>query len=187
MHRSLFGLAYRLAPLTFTALAALTGCGSSADSFTLTSPAFVDGGTLPVDYTCDGSRASPPVAWANAPAGTQSFAVTMHHIPGPGDRHVYLVLYDIPASTSALPANVSGVGTFGINTVDSTNTYTPPCSHCPGEKLYTLTAYALSAEPQLTVPPLQVTMDALLAAMADRTLATATLNVTYDRPGAPCL
>ena len=108
----------------------------------------------------------------------------MHHIPGPGDEHVYLVVYDIPSSVSALSANEIDVGNFGINTVDGKNTYTPPCSKGPGEKLYTLTAYALSAAPEINVPVSQVTKSVLLDAIADRTLEAATLNVTYTRSGA---
>lgn len=156
---------------------------TTAPAFKLTSPAFTDGGTLPEEFTCDGKRASPPLAWSNPPAGTRYFAVTMHHIPGPGDKHVYLVVYNIPAKILSLPENARNIGIFGINTVNGKQEYTPPCSKGPGPKLYTMTVYALSSEAKLDVPASAVTMDALMAAIKDKTLATSVINVTYDRTG----
>jgi len=156
----------------------------AATGFTLTSPAFVDGGTLPVEFTGDGDAASPPLEWSNAPAGTKSFAVTMHHIPGPGDKHVYLVIYNIPADVHSLAKNAKDVGTFGINTVNQKQEYTPPHSKGPGPKKYTLTVYALSAPPKIDQAANAVTMDVLLNAIKDTTLAKAEMNVTYTRPEA---
>jgi Raf kinase inhibitor-like YbhB/YbcL family protein len=151
-----------------------------AAPFTVTSPAFAPGGTLPAEFTCDGERASPPLQWSNAPAGTRSFAVTMHHVPGPGDRHVYLVIYNIPATVTSLAKNSRTAGSWGVNTVNGQAEYTPPCSQGPGPKTYTLTVYALSAEAKLSGT---VTMEALLNAIQDKTLATAAIDVTYSRAG----
>lgn len=149
--------------------------------FTFKSTAFTDNGTLPKEYTCDGASTSPPINWENLPAGTKSVAVTMHHIPPEGSKHVYLVLYNIPLVTTSVPANVSGVGKFGINTVNGKNAYTPPCSQGPGAKTYILTAYALSAEPVITTAVTATTMDVLLEAIKSTTLGTSTLTVTYTR------
>jgi phosphatidylethanolamine-binding protein (PEBP) family uncharacterized protein len=154
----------------------------TASSFTLSSPAFTDGGTLPAEFTCDGKRASPPLTWSNAPAATRFFAVTMHHIPAPGEKHVYLVVYNIPATVTSLPENARDIGVFGINTVNGQQEYTPPCSKGPGPKLYTMTVYALSSEAKFAIPANNVTMDDLLLAIQDKTLSTAAMSVTYSRP-----
>jgi phosphatidylethanolamine-binding protein (PEBP) family uncharacterized protein len=150
------------------------------NNFSVSSPAVGKGGVLQAEFTCDGERASPPLAWSNPPAGTRFFAVTMHHIPGPGDKHVYLVVYNIPGNITSLPKNAKGIGSWGINTVNGQPEYTPPCSKGPGAKTYTLTVYALSSEARLEN---RVTMDALLAAIKDKTLATAAIDVTYSRTG----
>lgn len=155
--------------------------GKPSEPFELRSSSIGVDGKLPVDFTCDGSRSSPPVEWVNPPAGAKSFALTMHHIPGPGDKHVYWVLYNIPADTRALAKNVADVGVRGINTVNSRTEYAPPCSKGPGVKKYTLTIYALSSEPKIDAQPSAVTMDILLDAIKDRTLGTAVLDVTYER------
>lgn len=153
----------------------------AASTFNLTSSAVVEGGTLPTDFTCDGSSATPPLAWSGAPANTQSYAVVMHHFPGPGDSHWYWVMYNLPAATTTLARNAGGVGTLGTNSVNGRTEYSPPCSKGPGSKLYTYTVYALSAAPTFSVPASQVTREVLLNAIADRTLGLATLNVVVTR------
>lgn len=149
--------------------------------FVLTSPEVVEARNLPVEFTCDGTSATLPLSWKNAPAGTTSFAVVMHHIPGPGDSHWYWVLYNIPATVRSLIKNSQGIGMLGTNSINDRTEYSPPCSKGPGPKTYTYTIYALSKAPEFTVPANQVNRDTLLAAIADRTLGNATLNVVYSR------
>jgi phosphatidylethanolamine-binding protein (PEBP) family uncharacterized protein len=106
----------------------------------------------------------------------------MHHIPPTGDKHVYLVLYNIPSTTTSIPENSKTIGVFGINTVDGKTSYTPPCSQGPGAKIYVLTVYALSGAPVISVPSAQVTMDILLAGMKGKILDSTSMSVTYTRP-----
>jgi Raf kinase inhibitor-like YbhB/YbcL family protein len=154
---------------------------SSDGTFKLTSSAVTEGGALPKEFTCDGSSITLPLAWSGAPEGTKSFALIMHHIPGPGDSHWYWVLYNIPADVTDLERNTAGIGTQGNNSVNGETKYAPPCSKGPGEKIYTYTVYALSADAQLSVPAEDVNRDMLLDALKDITLASAALNVTYSR------
>ena len=149
--------------------------------FSLTSDAGVDNGTLPVDYTCDGSGSSPALAWANAPAHTKEFALMMTTLPGDGTTKWSWVLYGIPATTSSLEKNTTGVGTPGI-TFRSTMAYEPPCSQGPGAKRYTFTVYALSESPQLPDAADQVTGEVLTQAISSITLGSASLSLSYTRP-----
>jgi Raf kinase inhibitor-like YbhB/YbcL family protein len=169
-------------PSESTQVATLDQLPTSSDGiFTLTSSEVKEGGALPKEFTCDGSSATLPLSWSGAPEGTKSFAVVMHHIPGPGDSHWYWVVYNIPANVTSFEKNMTGIGTLGNNSVNGETRYAPPCSKGPGEKIYTYTVYALSAEPQLSVPANEVTRDVLLDAIKDITLASAELNVTYTR------
>lgn len=165
-----------------TASPTATSAAASSDAadFALTSPAIEDGGALPVTFTCDGDNLSPPLAWSGAPEGTTGFALAMHHSPGPGDTHWYWVVFDIPATTQTIAAGDISFGTFGTNSVNGQQVYAPPCSQGPGEKLYTITVYALSAAPNLG-DPASVDRDTLLAAIAGITLAEASLDFTYER------
>ena len=141
----------------------------------------VDGGTLPSDYTCDGSGVSPELAWSNPPAGTQEFALLMTTLPGDGTTKWNWVLYNIPASTTGLARNSRTVGNFGVGSDGPIAAYQPPCSQGPGAKLYTFTIYALSGTPRLAGGG-TVNGATLTAAIAPVTIGSAVLNLSYTRP-----
>ena len=164
-----------------TVVAVTTTAGSVAKtSFTLTSPDMVAGGAMPIAFTCDGQSQSPSLSWTSGPTGTTGYALVMHHSPGPGDTHWYWVVYNIPLTTIKVAAGASAAGTLGTNSVNSQLAYAPPCSKGPGLKTYTYTAYALSATPSFTAGT-KVSRDVLLAAISNITLASSSLDVTYDR------
>ena len=161
--------------------AAVTAVAAAQNAFALHSPAFANGGRLPVTYTGDGASVTPPLDWNSPPAGTKAFAVIMHHIDPEGKTKWYWTLYNIPAEVRALPANCQGIGTLGNNSVNGQVNYAPPHSKGPGPKTYILTVYALSAPVQISVPPAEVNRDVLLAAMNPLILNRAELKVVYDR------
>lgn len=161
--------------------AATATVSATTTAFVLTSPDLDASGRLPTEYTCDGASSTLALNWSGAPTGTQGYAVTMHHVAGPEDIHWYWEVYDIPASVTSLPKNMTGIGQLGNNSVNGQLAYTPPCSKGPGDKTYTYTVYALSAQPQLSVPAAEVDRDTLLAAIKDITLASAELPVVYAR------
>jgi phosphatidylethanolamine-binding protein (PEBP) family uncharacterized protein len=183
---------FRIAVLALVCLTFACGCGASSDAststsvsqgiFTLTSDVAIDGGELPADYTCDGSGASPSLAWSNAPAGTKEFTLIMSTITVDGETKYNWVLYHIPVTATSLAKSSSGVGTAGAGSHGSTLAYEPPCSQGPGPKVYTFTLYALSGSPQLSAEANQVTGDVLAKAISSIALGSAALNLTYTRP-----
>jgi len=155
-----------------------------AKQLLFTGNGFSNNGNFPKLFTCDSSGFSPGLQWSNAPTGTNSYAITMHHLPPTyptEDKHVYVVLYNISSTVTSLTNNSKSIGNFGINTVDRKNTYTPPCSQGPGAKVYILTLYALSAAPTISVSSSQVTMDILLAGIRNKILDSTVMTVTYTR------
>jgi Raf kinase inhibitor-like YbhB/YbcL family protein len=74
----------------------------NAGSLTVSSSSFPSGGEIPKRFTCDGDDASPQLAWTGAPAGTQSFLLIADDPDAPGGTWTHWVLYDLPATTSAL-------------------------------------------------------------------------------------
>jgi uncharacterized protein (TIGR03437 family) len=151
------------------------------DTFTLTSTAGTDGGTLPADYTCDGTGSTLPLQWFNAPAGTSEFAILLSTIPAPGQLKYDWVLYHIPATVTSLAKDSFLVGTVGLGDDGPGTVYDPPCSQGPGAKLYTITVYALGSPPTFTVPASQVTGELVATAISGITLGSATLNLSYSR------
>ena len=145
----------------------------------VTSSAIGADGRLPIEFTCDGASISPPVEWKPGPAGTASYAVVLWH-EAPDQVKSYWVVHGIPKTVTSLPKNSRSIGTTGLNGKRKA-AYDPMCSKGPGAKDYHLTVYALSAPPEL--PAGGDTREALLAAIADTTLAEGTLTFTYERPG----
>ncbi len=165
---------------------------AGGSGFTLGSSVASEGGALPAEHSCDGNGASPPLAWANAPAGTQQFALLMSTLPGDGSTKYNWVLYNLPATAQALARSAFGAGTAGVGSDGPLAGYQPPCSQGAGSKTYTFTLYALSAAPVLGSST-AVDGATLRAAVAGITLGQATLNVNYSRSStstgslAPCL
>jgi phosphatidylethanolamine-binding protein (PEBP) family uncharacterized protein len=155
---------------------------AAPSTFEAYSSTFSNGGELPQKYTCDGASISPALAWKNPPSGTKGYAITMHHIPPTGDKHVYMCVYNISPDVINFPENTTNLGNWGINTVNGKNTYTPPCSQGPGAKIYVITVYALSEQPTITAAANKVTMDILLDAISTKTLAKSVISVSYTRP-----
>jgi phosphatidylethanolamine-binding protein (PEBP) family uncharacterized protein len=159
------------------------GVCAAATDFTFSSSAFVEGGTLPSVYTCDGTAGmlslSPPLAWTGAPSGTVEFALTMTTIALDGTKYNW-VLFHIPAGTTSLATGTT-VGTAGVSTDGSDLRYYPPCPSGPGLKNYTFTLYALSAVPTFSVPESQVGGTALLSAINPLIISSRVLNVGYTR------
>jgi phosphatidylethanolamine-binding protein (PEBP) family uncharacterized protein len=153
----------------------------ASTSFALTSPAFVDGGTLPATFTCDGEGVSPPLAWSGVPDGTRELALLMTTEARDGRKWNW-VLHAIPASIGSIARGARDVGVAGLTSDGPLLQYSPPCSQGPGAKGYTFTLYALSGAPALPSAPNQVTGAVLEAAIAGKTLARASLAVSATRP-----
>ena len=153
----------------------------AANAFPFSSSGVGANGLLDAKFTCDGESLSPPFQWSDLPAGTKSLALTMHHIPRPGaEEHVYIVTWNIPATTKSIDAGQKNVGAWGVNTVNGRAQYAPPCSKGPGEKIYVVTLYALSGEPKLPTSG-KVTRSDLLASIKDITLGSSAIDLRYAR------
>ena len=76
----------------------------------LMSNSFIDGGLIPLKYTQAGEQASPQLAWANAPMGTQSYVLHMHDMEGARNKttedQLHWLVWNIPVETRALPEGV---------------------------------------------------------------------------------
>jgi Raf kinase inhibitor-like YbhB/YbcL family protein len=150
---------------------------------TLTSPAFAPGGSIPAAYTADGADRSPPLAWAGAPAGTQSFALIVYDPDAPDPKApkrvwVHWVLYNLPADCTGLPEG----GKLPAGTREGKNDWNKTGYGGPappiGRHRYFFKLYALDA----TLPDLKEPAKAALEkAMAGHVLEQAELIGTYER------
>jgi hypothetical protein len=82
---------------------------AQAENFTLTSKDL--GGQLTDQqvfsgFGCNGENISPQLSWKNAPAGTNSFAITVHDPDAPtGSGWWHWVVFNLPASVTQLASN----------------------------------------------------------------------------------
>ena len=165
-----------------------------AQAFTLTSPDFTEGSTLPQRFEfngfgCAGDNQSPALFWSGAPSGTQSYAVTVYDPDAPtGSGWWHWSVVNIPASVTGLrpdagaaggaklPAGASHVRIdYGVAAWGGT---CPPAGDAPHRYVFTVHA--------LKVPRLDLPADAT-AALAGyminaNSLGRATLTVRYGRP-----
>lgn len=159
-------------------------------ALTLRSPSFPPNGSIPGKYTCEGDDISPPLEWAEAPGATKSFALIVDDPDAPDPNAprmtwVHWVLYNVPASTSALPEAVKSAalppGTRqGLNDFKRAG-YGGPCPPI-GRHRYFHKLYALD----ITLPDLGAATKAQVEqAMKGHVLATAELIGTYEKKGQP--
>ena len=79
---------------------------SGGISFTVSSTAFAEGGTIPKKYTCDADDVSPGLAWADIPSGTQALALIADDPDAPVGTWTHWIGWNIRAGR-ALPEGLS--------------------------------------------------------------------------------
>ena len=176
------------------ALAAL--CGShdakAQGVFTLTSPSFKDGERLAVknagnnksNPNCVGENVSPPLAWANPPDGTKSYALLMFDPEGrPPGGVSHWVAYGIPVSVTGFAegevSKASDKYVGGESTMKLSN-YFGPCTPPGAPHHYTFTLIATDLEPSALAPGL--TRDELIKALDGHAKVATGLIGTFSKP-----
>ena len=155
-------------------------------AFSLRSPSFTHEGQIPAKHTCQGDEATPPLAWSDAPAGTKSFALIVDDPDAPDPRApkttwVHWVLYNLPATTTALPEGATRSqlppgALEGLNDWGRVG-YGGPCPPI-GRHRYFHKLYALDA----VLPDLGKAKKAdLEAAMRGHVIGEAQLVGTYEK------
>ncbi|MEU4237276.1 YbhB/YbcL family Raf kinase inhibitor-like protein [Actinoplanes sp. NPDC026619] len=160
-----------------------TGLPSGIGHFSLTSTDVRAGRPIPARFWgCEDNGISPQLTWRGAPAGTQSFAVTLFDPDAPtGSGFWHWSAWDIPATTTSLPtAAVLPAGAVSGRNDGGSTGYTGPCPPT-GDVThhYVFTVVALS------IPSLELTADTPLAVVGyvvgHNALASATLTATAQQ------
>ncbi len=159
-------------------------------AFTLQSPDIREGHFMAKTFEfngfgCDGPNVSPALIWEHAPAGTQSFALTVYDPDAPtGSGFWHWLVVDSPATVTTL-AQGAGNGALPAGCRSFTNDYgikefggaCPPAGH--GMHRYQFTVWAVPT-PALAVP--DDASAAVVGFMLNvNALGKATLTATYAR------
>ncbi|MBN2226303.1 MAG: YbhB/YbcL family Raf kinase inhibitor-like protein [candidate division Zixibacteria bacterium] len=168
---------------------------SDQSALMITSPAFAEGETIPVQYTCDSVDVSPPLVFANIPDGAKSLALICDDPDAPVGNWVHWVMFNIPPDMGQLPEDF-GTSDWHVKIIDSTVApiihgmtdfgrcgYGGPCPP-PGKphryyfKLYALETVLVFDDNAIDKG---VTKEALLDKMSGHILEDASLMGKYGR------
>jgi Raf kinase inhibitor-like YbhB/YbcL family protein len=172
---------------------------------TLESSAFADGGLIPAAHAQTGRDVSPPLTWSSVPEGTATFVLVVRDLdavaPGGGDDLLHWLVWNIPGTTTSLPAGVPegnapepprGAGAVSRPPTDRFRqmsatgpNYRGPAAPATGPMHhYVFELYALDV--WIDVPAVgqspSATRAAVMAAMAGHVRGKGVLTARYRRP-----
>ena len=153
----------------------------------LASPAFEDGGALPVRFTADGGKLSPPLSWRGVPDGAQGVVLAIEDPDAPAPAPLVHTLawalqgHVAELAEGALKSTGSGgeAISLGRNSFFGAE-YLPP-DPPPGHGLhrYCFQVFALDVAPKLSGSPIRTQV---AHAMKGHVIAKGLLVGTYERP-----
>ena len=149
----------------------------------VSSSAFQEGGVIPTEYTCEGQDVSPPLAWDEPPAGTQSLVLIVDDPDAPVGVFTHWVLFNIPSNSRDLPEALPTQAQLPSGAQQGKNDfgrlgYGGPCPPPGRPHRYRFTVYALDQPLELTAGALK---KQVLDAMQGHILAQGQLTGTYQR------
>jgi Raf kinase inhibitor-like YbhB/YbcL family protein len=162
------------------------GLAADMTRLELQSSAFAPNSTIPTPYACTdagGADKSPPLAWPGAPASAKTFALVVRDSDAPGGSFVHWVVYNLPANTTKLDADVPntdtivGGGDQGVNGFGSIG-YQGPCP--PPGKLHHYHFHLYALDIKLKLNP-GATADDVEQVVKGHALADADLVGIFER------
>ncbi len=151
------------------------------DTMKMTSTAFVEGGKIPSQFTCEGENINPELQFSGVPPNAKALVLIMDDPDVPEfvrkDRmYDHWVVYNIPPSTTKIPQNSQPSGIPGKNTSGGLN-YTGPCPP-DREHRYFFKLYALDQELSLSKGATKTEVE---KAMQDHIIAQTQLMGRYEK------
>lgn len=152
-------------------------------TFSVTSPSFTPGSSIPRAFTADGRDVSPPLRWENPPSGTQAFALICDDPDAPVGTWVHWLIWNLPSSARGLSEAIQHLKTLPDGSAQGKNDFgrigyggpSPP----PGRAhRYFFRLYALKEKLPLAAGATRGELERMLQGKA---LANAELFGTYGR------
>ena len=111
----------------------------------LKSKDFVDNGSIPSEFTCDGRNVSPQLSWEDVPQGTKSFALSVTDPDAPGGTWIHWLVYGISKELREIERGDLPEGAKEVVNDFGRRAYGGPCPPS-GTHRYVFTIYALDTE-----------------------------------------
>ncbi|MFH1292019.1 MAG: YbhB/YbcL family Raf kinase inhibitor-like protein [bacterium] len=116
----------------------------------ITSPAFINNGSIPSEYTCQGANINPQINIMDVPDETKSVALIMDDPDAPGGTWVHWVMWNINPKTTVINKDSVPDGAIQGNNSWPKAEYGGPCPPS-GIHRYFFKLYALDTELSLTM------------------------------------
>jgi len=172
------------------AVALLAACGQTQkleleqtnrktmDNLTLSSPAFAEGGVIPVKYTCEGENINPPLKISGVPQDTRSLVLIVDDPDAPAGVWDHWIVWNIPFGVREIAAgNLPAGARVGTNSFGRQD-YGGPCPPPGPIHHYVFKLYALNQTLDL---PFGATKSEVEKEMKGKTLAQTTLAGIFSR------
>jgi Raf kinase inhibitor-like YbhB/YbcL family protein len=162
-----------------------------AQTMSLTTTAWADGGTIPIKFSQAGPEVSPALSWSGAPADVASFALIVHDLDAAGsngiDDYLHWMVWNIPGTATSLAEAIPHGPELpdGMRQISGTGPYyRGPAAPANGPAHhYVFELFALDAK--IDVAPVGTspaeTRAAVLAAMAGHVRAKGVLTGLFKR------
>jgi Raf kinase inhibitor-like YbhB/YbcL family protein len=149
----------------------------------VSSSVFGEEDMIPARYTCQGQDISPPLAWGEVPAGTQSLTLIMDDPDATVGVFTHWVVFNIPAASLGLSEAISAQARLHGGALQGRNDfgrigYGGPCPPPGRPHRYQFTVYALDSLLDLKAG---VDKGQVLDAMQGHILAQGRLTGRYQR------
>ena len=141
---------------------------------TVGSPSFINGGDIPVEFTCQGEGINPELTVKGIPKTTRTLALVLEDPDAPGGIFDHWVVFNIPPLEKI--DEDSSPGSIGRNSKGNNN-YHPPCPPT-GSHHYIFKIFALDS---LVYLDENAGKEAMLAAMESHVLAYGELTGLYSK------
>jgi Raf kinase inhibitor-like YbhB/YbcL family protein len=157
----------------------------AAASFAVTSPAFAEGGAIPLRHSAYGDGVSPALSWSGVPPATQSLALMMEDPDAQSARpFVHWLAWNIDPAAAGLPEGVGPEDQAPVGLRQGRNSrgrpgYFGPRPHGSRPHHYHFQLFALDAPLDL---PAGADREALLAAMRGHVIARGQLVGLFTEP-----
>lgn len=142
----------------------------------ITSSAFISGGVIPQEFTCDGRNVNPPLSIADVPKAAKSLVLIADDIDAPAGVFTHWVIFDMFPGITRIEPGSTPEGTQGTNTFGK-DFYGGPCPQS-GTHRYYFRIYALDTLLKL---PWGSGRDRIEAAMEGHILDSGELMGFYSR------
>ncbi|MGI9578559.1 MAG: YbhB/YbcL family Raf kinase inhibitor-like protein [Microthrixaceae bacterium] len=154
-----------------------SGDDAVEEELSITSEAFTDGAAIPAEYTCDGANTQPPLAITGTPEDATGLVLIVDDPDAPNGSFIHWVVWNLEPDATIPEGSLPEGAVEGTNGTSNTAWF-GPCPPPDGPHNYEFQLSAVDAEPAVAAG---ATADEVRSAIADSTVATATLVGTYER------